>query len=278
MDDTTGTPDLDPLNDGDVASSSASPTQGPPAAFTALGKPRPAPVPTPGVQLGLGPLMGLGTTRPQGRYAGLSLRDGALDSLQNTCLGGGAKVPEEVSAVKAALDAAVGVREDQLSEALCPPDVVELLRVQAFRALDAGVPLPLASTLWPALAEPGQAVPIARVMAWRETRISLRLFSRFEAIQDAPGLAAFKAWQEHARDAAQTAARSRANVSGELLLRDTIVDDPNGLAVVMASVQRVRAERRLTVVGSDPSTPVTTPAQQSTPTLNQAGTGTGTGR
>jgi hypothetical protein len=229
-----------------------------------------------GVQLGLGPLMGLGSTSPRGRYSGVGLRAAALDSLQNTCLGGALKVTEEVSAVKAALDASVSVREDELVKALCPPDVVELLRVPAFMALDAGIPMATVGVLWPAVADASNRDNVRRVLAWRTARESLRLFSRFESQPDSPGLAAFKAWHEHQAQATTEAAR--ANVNREPLLRDALVSNMPLLHAVLQH-QRTRAQAQLQLVkpqgeaGGSGTTGTLTPTTTATPKASGQGGG-----
>lgn len=237
----TGTPDTPGLDPLDVA---AAVTGVPPSADTFMSVGRPPPAVPAGLagqmQLGLGPLMGIGRVAPQGRYSAQGLREGALDSLKNTCLGSGTKVPEEVAAVKAALEASIAVREDELISALCPAHVLGLLQMQAFAAVDAGLPLPTVVALWPEILNPEHAESLAAVQTWRKARVGLRLFSRFESQPDAPGLAALKAWQEH--DTATTIAAARGETTREPLLRDAMLDSPDAMALHLASVNEQRAK------------------------------------
>jgi hypothetical protein len=157
-----------------------------------------------------------------GAYASRPLTEGAIDSLKNNCLGSGTKVPEEVAAVKLALEAAIAEREATLCKRLCPPVVVALLADPGLALIDAGVALPLVGALYPHVLADEWKGRVDLINSWRRARLSLRMLSRFEMDTGATGLSAYKLWEESQRS---IIAETEAGNSKEPELRDAIVDD-----------------------------------------------------
>lgn len=183
-------------------------------------------------QLGLGPLMGIGTA---GKYAGAPLIESALDSVKTLCLGMGSKVTEEIAAVKLALEMTIAETEGALLASMLPDDLPAALRDKGLRAINAGVNLTVARQLFPHLSNPEWAEKILLVQTWRRARLQVRLLSRFETDTGTPGLAALKLWEDANReivDVPGTDSGTR-DPGAEPELRDALLDDEDLLGQVL---------------------------------------------